>query len=77
MLSVVVAPGGFENLDDGVLTGGSYETFNGNLNFNVGGAITADASDIYLDGGDIVTFDAVKGACVSFEQTLASIAASP
>ena len=82
-LTMTVDAGGFTNLVDGTLTGGTYqaghpgsvESTTNTLYLNVGQLLTDDAADIELDaGGAIKFFDPNTSKYVAIQTTLQTIA---
>ena len=73
-LTVDISSGGFQNLVQGTLTGGTIESLGGTLLLNVGGPIISDNANIILGGGDIKIVSASTGVETPIEQTLQSIA---
>jgi len=71
--------GGFSNLLNGVLTGGSYEaTYGSTLDLDIGGNITTLAATILLagQGTEVSTFDASSAGYVPLQSTLRNIAST-
>ena len=75
-LDVTGPTGGFANLSNSILSGGTYQT-EGSFTLNIGGSIVTDAANIELDGTDaVISTTASNGDNDRLQSTLQTIAPS-